>query len=121
MKEVTMCCTTCPQGCALIASIDDQGKFESVSGNGCPRGAAFAKTEWENPVRMLTSTVYAELNGQSKLIPVKTKEPISKKLITKAMEEIKEVKVENAVKMGDVIIEDIAGSHISLIACKDVC
>lgn len=120
MKEVTMCCTSCPKGCALIATIDDAGNFASVRGNSCPRGEIFAQTEWVNPVRMLTSTVYAIIDGKEKLVPVKTQEPISKKLMVKAMEEIKEVVLDHPVMMGDAILENIAGSGIALVACKNV-
>lgn len=118
MKEVTMCCTTCPSGCALRVTINDQNQVEKVEGNTCKRGETFAHKEWVNPERMLTSTVYAIINGRETLIPVKSKEPISKKLMKKAMEEIQEIYVEHPVKMGDVIKTNLAGSGIDLVACK---
>lgn len=120
MKEVKMCCTTCPSGCALQVWVNDQNEVEKVEGNNCPRGEMFAKKEWVNPERMLTSTVVAMIRGKECLIPVKSKEPISKKLMTAAMETIREVYLETPVKMGDVIIEDLAGSGVSLVACKTV-
>ena len=67
MKEVTMCCTTCPSGCALKVMIDNN-EVVSVEGNNCPRGEKFAHKEWINPERMLTSTVYAVINGKELLI-----------------------------------------------------
>ena len=81
MKEVTMCCTTCPSGCALKVMIDNN-EVVSVEGNNCPRGEKFAHKEWINPERMLTSTVYAVINGKELLIPVKSKEPIPRKIMT---------------------------------------
>ena len=54
---------------------------------------------------MLTSTVYAVINGKELLIPVKSKEPIPRKIMTEAMEEIQEIEVTAPVKMGDVIKE----------------
>ncbi len=120
MREVTMCCTTCPQGCALTVTIDDNNQVAKVVGNSCPRGEKFAHKEWTDPVRTLTSTVYALLQGKEILIPVKSKEPISKKLVVQAMEEIGEVKIDHPVKMGDVILPDLAGSGVELIACKTV-
>lgn len=44
MKEVTMCCTTCPSGCALKVMIDNN-EVVSVEGNNCPRGEKFAHKE----------------------------------------------------------------------------
>ena len=90
MKEVTMCCTTCPSGCALKVMIDNN-EVVSVEGNNCPRGEKFAHKEWINPERMLTSTVYAVINGKELLIPVKSKEPIPRKIMTEAMKEIQEI------------------------------
>lgn len=120
MKEVTMCCTTCPSGCALRVTIDDQNQVTKVEGNTCPRGEVFAHKEWVNPERMLTSTVYAVIDGKEVLIPVKSKEPISKKLMKAAMEEIREIRVEKPIKMGEIIKENLAGSGINLVACKTI-
>lgn len=120
MREVTMCCTTCPSGCALCAWIDAEDKLVKVEGNSCPRGEKFAHKEWIDPERMLTSTVYAVIGGQERLIPVKSKEPISKKLMERAMEEIREVQITTSVKMGDIILPNLAGSGIPLVACKTV-
>lgn len=120
MREVTMCCTTCPSGCALRVTINEQNQVEKVEGNTCPRGETFAHKEWVNPERMLTSTVYAIINGREILIPVKSKEPISKKLMKKAMEEIQEICVEKPVQMGDVIKTNLAGSGIDLVVCKTI-
>ena len=120
MREVTMCCTTCPSGCALRVTINEQDQVVKVEGNTCPRGETFAYKEWVNPERMLTSTVYAIINGRESLIPVKSREPISKKLMKKAMEEIQEICVENPVQMGDVIKTNLAGSGIDLVACKTI-
>ena len=120
MREVTMCCTRCPTGCALTVTIRDNDQVAKVAGNTCPRGEMFAHKEWTDPVRTLTSTVYACLNGRERLIPVKSKEPVSKKVVMKAMEEIGEVIISHPMTMGDVIIEDLAGSGIPLVACKTV-
>lgn len=118
MREVTMCCTTCPSGCALLVTIDDNGNIASVQGNNCPRGEVFAQGEWTDPVRTLTSTVYVILNGKEHLIPVKTQEPISKMKMSQAMEEINSLTIDHLVSMGDVLLPDLAGTGISLVACK---
>ena len=109
MKEVTMCCTTCPSGCALKVMIENN-EVVSVEGNNCPRGEKFAHKEWINPV----------INGKELLIPVKSKEPIPRKIMTEAMKEIQEIEVNAPVKMGDVIKENLAGSGVELVACKTV-
>ena len=120
MRQVTMCCTTCPSGCTLTVSIDDQGNIAKVQGNKCPRGEVFAQGEWTDPVRTLTSTAFAVLEGKEYLIPVKSRQPISKMKMKKAMEEINEIVIDHPVTMGDVLLEDLAGTGIELVACKTV-
>lgn len=120
MQKVTMCCTTCPSGCALTVTIGDDNQVALVEGNNCPRGEAFAHKEWTDPVRTLTSTVFARIGGKEQLIPVKTSQPISKNAVDQAMGEIQQVVIDHPVTMGDVIIEDIASSGVSLVACKTV-
>lgn len=118
MQKVTMCCTTCPSGCALTVTIDDNNQVSKVEGNTCPRGETFAHKEWTDPVRTLTSTVFAIFGGKEYLVPVKTSQPISRKLMGKAMEEIQQITLTTPVTMGDEIITNLAGSGVSLVACK---
>ncbi len=120
MREVKMSCTTCPSGCALLVSINDQNEVEKVTGNNCPRGEIFAKKEWVNPERMLTSTVLANIDGKEYLIPVKSQSPIPKSAMKEPMKEIQEISLTQSVKMGDVIKENLAGSGVSLVVCKTV-
>ena len=112
MKELI--CITCPRGCHL--SVDDN---LNVTGNLCPRGAIYAKAELTHPIRMVTSSVVIESTIQKRL-PVKTKEPIPKELIFDIMEEINKVKVKAPIKIGDVIIENVLGTGINIVATKNI-
>lgn len=120
MKETTMCCTTCPSGCALNVTIGDQNTVIQVEGNKCPRGEVFAQKEWVDPERMLTSTVYTQINGKEQLLPVKSEKPIPKNRVLEAMEEINHIVVTTPVVMGQVIKENLADSKIALVACKTI-
>ena len=120
MRQVTMCCTTCPSGCTLTVTIGNDGNIAKVSGNNCPRGEAFAQGEWTDPVRTLTSTAYGMIDGKEYLIPVKTEKPIAERKMTSAMEEINQIRIDSPVTMGDVLLEDIAGTGIRLLACRTV-
>ena len=71
-------------------------------------------------IRNACCTVYAVINGKELLIPVKSKEPIPRKIMKEAMEEIQEIEVTAPVKMGDVIKADLAGTSVDLVACKTV-
>ena len=48
-------CIVCPNGCRLTT--EQNGSEITVSGNECPRGAAFAKSELTRPMRSVTGTV----------------------------------------------------------------
>ena len=112
MKELI--CITCPRGCHL--SVDDN---LNVTGNMCPRGAMYAKAELTHPTRMVTSSVNVISEIESRL-PVKTKEPIPKELIFKVMEEIMKVSVKAPIKIGDVVIKDILGTGVDIVATKNI-
>lgn len=110
-------CIECPSGCVLFADIDN-GKVISVTGNKCLTGEDYAKSEVENPVRILTSTVLA-YSLPLKMIPVRTDRPIPKAVIFKAMEEIKKVKIIKPVCAGDVIVENFLDLKVNLVATRD--
>ena len=112
MKEII--CITCPRGCHL--QVDEN---LNVTGNMCPRGAIYAKAELTHPVRMVTSSVSVISESQSRL-PVKTKDPIPKELIFKIMEEIEKVEVKAPIKIGDVIIKDVLGTGVDIVATKNI-
>ena len=111
---VELICITCPRGCHL--QVDEN---LNVSGNMCPRGATYAKAELTHPVRMVTSSVAINSKIEARL-PVKTKDPIPKELIFPVMEEIEKVLVDAPSKIGDVIIKDVLGCGVDIVATKDI-
>jgi len=112
-----MICIECPKSCALLVDIDN-GTVVKVQGAKCPKGAAYAVLEVQDPMRTLTATVASE--GLSlKLVPVRTNKPIPKRLISKAMEEIKKTKIKAPVRVGDVIIKDLLGLGVKIVVTRD--
>lgn len=114
-----MACIVCPLSCRLKVELDEAGKVVNVTGNTCPRGKKYAETEYTNPVRMVTSTVVLE-NGPYKRLPVILSDVIPKSEIFHVMEEINKVKVCAPVRINDIIIENIAGLGVNLIASRSV-
>lgn len=109
-------CIVCPKGCHLC--VDEENGY-AVKGNSCDRGEEYGKREVQNPVRVLTSTVYVEGAG-GRCCPVKTSEAIPKKDIFRAMAELRELTVQAPVKTGDVIVKNVCGSGADWIATKDM-
>ena len=114
MKELI--CIGCPQGCHL--TVDENNDYK-VTGNSCERGAEYGRNEIMAPKRVLTSTVKL-IGGAIGRCPVKTKEAIPKEKIMDAERCVHQVSINAPVKIGQVIIPDIAGTGIDLIATKDV-
>ncbi len=108
-----MTCIVCPVGCRLLVEMVD-GKYV-VTGNNCRRGADYAVQEATNPVRTLTSLVRVE-GGAEPLCPVKTSSPIPKSIIGVALEAVRAARAAAPVKIGDVVIRDIAGTGVDLVA-----
>ena len=117
MEKINLICINCPLGCPLTVEVDN-GEVVSVSGNTCPRGVTYAQKEITNPTRIVTSTVMVE-GGKSAMVSVKTKEDIPKGKIFDVVKALKGVVVKAPVKIGDVIVPNVAGTGVDIVATKD--
>ncbi|MBQ4518802.1 MAG: DUF1667 domain-containing protein [Clostridia bacterium] len=106
MRELT--CIICPIGCSLTVQFEN-GCFQSVTGNRCPKGAQYAEDECTHPKRTVTSTVRTE---DGRVLSVKTDVPIPKEHIFDCMKRINGVKCSLPIFVGDVIIENVFGSRV---------
>ena len=113
MKK-NLICVSCPLGCPIEVEIEN-GKVVAVTGNTCKRGDAYARAEITNPVRSLTTSVKVE-NGLHPVVPVKSSGPVPKDKMFDCMKEINSVTVKAPVKIGDVVIENILGLGVDIVA-----
>ncbi|MCQ2579998.1 MAG: DUF1667 domain-containing protein [Treponemataceae bacterium] len=115
-------CIICPMGCSLEIDVNENEEnieIKSVSGNNCRRGEQYAKKELTEPTRTLTTTM-AVSGSTLKLVPVKTDGEIPKDMLLKAMEVIRRAKCTAPVKCGDILLLDLLGTGVSVVACADV-
>lgn len=119
METRELTCIGCPLGCALRVELNDAGEVVSVSGNTCKRGEEYGRREVTAPVRMVTSTVRVT-GGKAAVVPVRTATDIPKGKIFDCMDEIWSAVVAAPVKIGDVVIENVAGTGVSIVASKAV-
>lgn len=117
MEVRELICIGCPLGCSLTVRME--GDDIQVSGNTCKRGEDYAKKEVTNPTRIVTSSVHVE-GGAIEMVSVKTKNDIPKGKIFEIMDEIRKVTVQAPVAIGDVVIENCAGTGVPIIATKNV-
>jgi len=115
-KELT--CIRCPLGCIMQVAIEGD-EIKEVKGNTCKRGDDYARKEITNPMCIVTSTV--EVDGtDDMMLSVKTEKDIPKGTIMDCMKALKGIKVSLPVHIGDVIIENVAGTGVSIIATKTI-
>ena len=105
-------------GCPITVETDGD-EVVSVTGNTCKRGDVYARKEVTDPTRIVTSTVRV-IGGKADMVSVKTKEDIPKGKIFDCVKALKGVEVEAPVKIGDVIVPDVAGTGVDIVATKNV-
>jgi CxxC motif-containing protein len=91
----------------------------SVSGNTCKNGEKYARKELTNPTRIVTSTVRV-VGGTLGMVSVKTSSDIPKGKIFDCVKALQAIDVAAPVTIGQVIIEDVAGTGVSVVATKNV-
>ena len=114
MEIRNIICINCPLGCPLTVEVEN-GQVTKVTGNTCKRGEAYAVKEITAPARTVTSTVRV-VNGERPVVAVRTKTDIPKEKIFACMEAINAAEVTAPVKIGDVIIADVCGTGVDVVA-----
>ena len=118
MEERKLTCIGCPMGCPLTVVMNGK-EVLSVTGNTCKRGDIYARKEVTNPTRIVTSTVRVT-GGSEAMVSVKTKEDIPKGKIFDCVKALKNVEVAAPVHIGDVLVKNVAGTGVDVIATKNV-
>lgn len=111
-------CIGCPMGCPLTVEMEGN-EVKSVAGNTCKRGDVYARKEVTNPTRIVTSTVRVTGSALTRMVSVKTREDIPKDKIFACVEAIKDITVQAPVHIGDVILANVAGTGVDIIATKN--
>ena len=115
-KELT--CIGCPMGCLVTVEMQD-GAIADIAGHTCPRGRDYAEKEIISPERTVTSTVVVD-GGNLRVIPVKTAQDIPKEKIFDCMAQIHSVRLHAPVKAGEIVIANVAGTGVDLVATRAV-
>lgn len=110
-------CINCPRGCKLdVEKINGEIK---VTGNFCPRGEQYAINEMTNPLRTVTTTIAIKSALYDRL-PVITSSPVPKEKIMEVVKALKNIEVEAPINIGDVIVKNIIGLDVDIIASKSI-
>ena len=118
LDNIELVCIGCPLGCNLSVQLRGAEVID-INGNTCKKGAEYARKEVTNPTRIVTSLVRVK-NGNMAVVSVKTKEDIPKSKIEDCVKELKNIEVEAPIKIGDVILSNIAKTGIDVIATRNI-
>lgn len=118
METRNLICIGCPMGCPLTVELEN-GAVARVTGNTCPRGDAYARKEVTHPTRIVTSTVRVT-GGALPAVSCKTRGDVPKDRIFAVVRALKDVEVPAPVAIGQVLLEDAAGTGVAVVATKNV-
>ena len=118
MEKRELTCINCPMGCRITVTMEGDNII-SVEGNTCKRGHLYACNEVKSPVRTVTTTIKVS-GGVSDRVSCKTKDPVPKDKIFEVMDAINNASAKAPIAIGDVLIEDCAGTGIPVVATKAV-
>ncbi|MGM9858213.1 MAG: DUF1667 domain-containing protein [Bacilli bacterium] len=112
--EKDFICIVCPKGCRI--HVDNDSK---ITGNTCIRGEQYVRNELTCPKRMLTSTVRINSKIYNRL-PVISSEELPKELIESVVKELDNISLKVPVHIHDVIIENVLGTGVNIIATRSI-
>ncbi len=112
-------CIGCPIGCPLQLE-HEGGEIKEISGYECNRGAKYARQEFTDPRRSLSTTITISGALWDRL-PVKVTGPILKDQVKDAVGRIHQLAVEAPVESGQILISDFMGeAGIHVVACRSM-
>lgn len=111
-------CIRCPLGCNISVELED-GNIGRITGNTCPRGAEYVTGELTDPRRIVTSLVRVK-NGELSVVSVKTASDIPKDKIGDCIKALKEIELTAPVHIGDVVVENVCGTSVNIVATANV-
>jgi len=90
----------------------------SITGALCKRGVAYATEEVTAPKRMVTTLV--QVAGRRMPLPVKTAAPVPKEKIFDILAATHAARVSAPVRIGDVVVADVCGTGVDIVATSAV-
>ena len=111
-------CVLCPVGCELEVDMGAGGCLQ-VTGNQCDKGIPFAEEEILRPMRNLATSVPVR-GTASRMVSVRLSGPVPREMIFPILAEIAKLRPEAPVRRGQVLIADVLGAGVDVIATRTV-
>lgn len=111
-------CVLCPVGCELeVRRTTERGL--DVQGHQCEKGIGFATEEVLYPRRNLATSVPVK-GSATRLVSVRLSDRVPREMIFPILKEIAKLRPEPPVKRGQVLIADVLGAGVDVIATRTV-
>jgi CxxC motif-containing protein len=111
-------CVLCPVGCELEVCKDETGELD-VRGNQCDKGVPFAVEEILHPKRNLATSVPVR-GTVATMVSVRLSGRVAREMIFPILAEIARLRPEAPVRRGQVLIADVLGTGVDVIATRTV-
>ena len=110
-------CILCPVGCELETVRTGEGL--EVRGNTCEKGIGFATEEVLRPRRNLATSV--PLRGSAtRMVSVRLSDRVPREMMFPILAEIARLRPEAPIRRGQVLIADVLGTGVDVIATRTI-
>jgi len=110
-------CILCPVGCELEVRRTDRGL--DVRGNQCEKGIGFATEEVLYPKRNLATSVPVR-GSETIMVSVRLSDRVPREMLFPILAEIARLRPEPPVRRGQVLIADVLGTGVDVIATRTI-
>ncbi len=111
-------CVVCPTSCLVQAEWDDE-KLLNIDRARCKLAWDYVASEIFDPRRTVTTTVLVDA-ASVPLVSVKTASPVPKGMVFDVMNQLADVVAKAPITVGDVIVPDVSGTGIDVVATMNV-
>lgn len=121
MTDKEFICVVCPNGCSIKTEYEEGPPMKLISAEGyrCPKGREWVKQEIENPMRTFSSSVLVK-DGDFLEASVRITKPIPLSKVFDVMDEIRGLHPSAPLHIGDVLLENPAGTDTEVIVTRNV-
>ena len=121
MIEKEFICVVCPNGCSIKAQYEEGNPPKLISAEvmRCPRGKTWIQQEIENPMRTFSTSVLVD-GGEFLEASVRLTKPVPLSKVFDIMAEIRKIKLQAPLAIGDVILTNPAGTETEVIVTRNV-
>lgn len=102
----------------MALEIED-GELKAVQYNSCKRGIDYAKQEFYDPRRMVTTTA-AVSGGVIKRVPVRTSEPLPIAHIPALLEAIHNLRLQAPLSTGEPVMTNFSGTGVDVVTTRNL-